>query len=76
MKLIFSNAVLGFMIAIFCYQLNPQVAEFIFYQLIPQGIAIDNFYVALQALQTYLATHPALLLATTLHTEAQKQYLE
>jgi hypothetical protein len=59
----------------FFHQYDPQNAEFILYNLIPFGIALDNFYVALQAFNNPVAqslslaqTEPQMLYAQLLPT--------
>jgi len=67
---------LGYMIGCLSYQSDPQVADFIFYKLLPFGISLDRSYVAFQAYQAFkvqlTADQPLILL----QTEAQMVYAE
>ena len=68
MRPIIASVVLGYVIGAFFHQYDPQNAEFILYNLIPFGFALENFYVAFQAFNNPVAVAPSLSLA---QTEAQ-----
>jgi hypothetical protein len=65
MRAIIASVVLGSVIGAFFHQYDPQNAEFILYNLIPFGIALDNFYVAFQAFNNPFAVAQTLSLAQT-----------
>jgi hypothetical protein len=73
MRSIIASVVLGYVIGAFFHQYDPQNAEFILYNLIPFGIALDNFYVAFQAFNNPVAVAQALILP---QTEAQMLYAQ
>jgi len=64
---------IGYMIGSLSYQYDPQVADFLFYKLVPLAISLDSFYVGFQGLNAHItaAQHIA-----AIHGEAQILYAE
>jgi hypothetical protein len=65
MRSIIASIVLGYMNGACFYQYDPQIGDFILYNLIPFGIGLDKSYVAYQALNNTVAVAPILSPAQT-----------